>query len=80
MGRVIGYPGWVGLIHKKIGSGDESTRFTSDKKKLDLGQVRSGQKILTCFAMSIPNNFFPSKKKESINLTKIQKLILATFH
>ena len=63
MGRVIGYPGWVGLIHKKIGSGDGSTRFASGKKKLGLDQVRSGQKILTCFAMSIPNIFFSFKKE-----------------
>ena len=52
MGRVIGYPGWVGLIHKKIGSDDGSIRFASGKKKLGSGQIRSGQKILTRFAMS----------------------------
>ena len=63
MGRVIGYPGWIGLIHKKIGSGDESTLFASDKKKLGSSQVRSGQKILTCFVMSIPNIFFSFKKE-----------------
>ena len=65
MGRVKGYPGWVGLIHKKSGSGDGSTRFASGKKKKKLGsgQVRSGQKILTCFAMSIPNIFFSFKKE-----------------
>ena len=64
MGRVIGYPGWVGLIHKKIGSGDRSTHFSSGKKKkLGSDQVRSGQKILTCFAISIPNIFFSLKKE-----------------
>ena len=45
----------VGLTRKKHGLGHESTHFCFESKKLSSGQVffRSGQKILTRFAMSI---------------------------
>ena len=67
--------GQVGLTRKKTGLGHGSICFCFGSKKLGSGQVffGSGQKILTCIAMSIlhPCYFDPNYNTQSFPYTKV---------